>query len=75
MTITVFYSCAACAVVEAPVVVPARGDEDVVTWTQATAARCGAAHALRSPHCFATMLDLKVPLDPHADRIGGPPLH
>lgn len=69
------YTCGMCGLVDVPVSVPARGAEDVVTWVQTTANICGANHILKSPHCPATSLDIRVPIEPSADRIGGPIRH
>lgn len=72
MTIIVKYSCFPCAVRRADLEVPARGEEDVVTWLQATAHRIAQAHRLACPTCRHHQIDeLLIPAPPGTDKVGG----
>jgi hypothetical protein len=74
LTITVLYSCPACGLADMPVPVPARTDEDVLKWMDATVRACCDDHRRRSPECRPTELyDLKIPMT-GADRVGGAPV-
>jgi len=65
------YTCHACALTKVKLAVPAREDEDVRVWMDATAAMLGADHCRRSPHCMERKIDLYIPMS-GADKIGGP---
>ncbi len=72
LCIGVAYTCTLCGIKDREVSVPARGDEDVVSWLQNV---CIPAleydHACISPECGAQELtNLMIPLS-GADRIGG----
>lgn len=72
VTIRVRYSCPDCGLKKVVCEVPARGEEDVRIWMEATIASVGADHQRRSPRCHPTQLhDLMIPMT-GADRIGGP---
>lgn len=71
LTITCFYSCKVCDLKEIPVVVPAREEEDVVQWVQASAALMGSDHEKRSPTCPSRTIDLKIPMPAGSDKVGG----
>lgn len=74
LTIRVLYSCQMCALKDAAVDVPARGDEDVKVWMDATVLAVWRDHWKRSPRCRPNVLtEMKIPVS-HTDRIGGPPL-
>lgn len=74
--ITVKYSCAQCGLVDRDVIVPERGEEDVVTYVRDIIGACvGDDHQRISPHCQARKLThVKIPLnaDPNA-RVGTKP--
>lgn len=73
LTTRVRYSCPLCNVVKAEVDVPARGAEDVITWTEKVMIIALAQdHARRSPTCRPRKLvDIMIPLT-GTDRVGGP---
>lgn len=72
MTIIIKYSCFPCGVRRADLAVPARGDEDVVTWMRATADRVAQAHRGAHPTCRHYQIDeLMIPAPPGSDKIGG----
>lgn len=72
VTIGVRYSCAGCGLREIQLDVPARGNEAVVVWMDATVRRLSADHRRRSPNCNAQALqEVKIPMT-GVDRIGGP---
>lgn len=72
MTIIVKYSCFPCGVRRADLEVPARGDEDVLVWMQATAHRIAQAHRLACPTCRHHQIDeLLIPAPPGTDKVGG----
>lgn len=74
-TIEVLYSCRVCGIRDAALRVPAREEEEVLAWMDATIALVGADHYRRSPACGATRLqDLKIPMT-GVDRIGGAARH
>lgn len=70
-TIRVLYSCTVCGLVDVGVVVPERGDEDVVVWINGAVGHVAVDHRARSPQCHAKAVDLKVPFDGRS-KIGGP---
>lgn len=70
--ITCFYTCKQCGLNEIPVEVPARDEEDVVVWVKASAEIMGADHEKRNPTCPSRKIDLKIPVPPGAEKIGGP---
>jgi len=66
------YSCFQCGIFREIVTVPAREDEDIKVWMDATALLVSADHDRRSPKCVITKLDeLMIPIT-GADKIGGP---
>lgn len=72
MDITVLYSCRDCDLERVPCMVPARGEEPVLAWMDATIRVLAGDHARRSPACTARKLsDVMIPMT-GADRIGGP---
>ena len=76
LNIEVLYSCPACVLKDAVVTVPARVAEDVCDWMEQTIRLTGADHAARSPDCHPdTLHDLKIPMPPKSDRVGGLPLN
>lgn len=72
MTITCFYSCDLCGLTKTPVEVPARGEEDVRVWMDATIRLISRDHDRRSPDCHPDRLhNLLIPMT-GAAKIGGP---
>lgn len=73
-TIQVKYSCFKCGIFKQTVNVPIRGPENVVEWTNKTAAILSRDHDYRSPHCKITSLSqVWIPLDKNDNsRIGDP---
>lgn len=73
MKITLKYSCYQCGLTAVEVDVPARGEEDVVSWMDKVVAyEIKSDHNRRSPSCMATSVrDLMIPIT-GADKIGGP---
>lgn len=72
MNITVKYSCADCGLERVSCDVPARGEEDVIVWMEATASLASKDHNRRSPLCRPTTLtELMIPMS-GTDRVGGP---
>lgn len=61
LTIVCRYTCNTCGIRSRPVVVPAREDEDILTWVRATAARIRGDHRQIVPGCRGTVCDLMVP--------------
>jgi len=75
VTIVIFYSCPLCGLRRARCTVPARQEEDVVDWMEATTQCLSDDHRRRSPHCHPTQLEeVMIPMA-GADRIGGPTRH
>jgi hypothetical protein len=70
-TITVEYSCRGCGLVDVAVDVPARGREDVVAWIKRIQSWIGSDHGRRSPRCSAKACDVKIPVPPGTEKIGG----
>jgi len=59
--IQVLYSCSLCGVVDIPVDVPDRGENNDV-WMYEVGRRCGLDHGTRSPKCRPTTLsEVKIP--------------
>jgi hypothetical protein len=76
VTVRVLYSCWTCGLVNVPCHVPARGEEDVATWMDATTGLLAADHGKRSPGCIPAdgqLHDVMVPLA-GADKVGGAPV-
>lgn len=72
LTIEVLYSCPECGLVDIPVKVRARDQEDVIEWMRATIPLIGKDHHRRSPECYPAQLrDVKIPMD-GTDKVGGP---
>lgn len=72
MTVTIFYSCELCGLKRVPCDVPARGEEDILLWMDATIRLTGRDHARRSPNCHPTKLtDLMIPIT-GTSKVGGP---
>jgi hypothetical protein len=69
------YSCFKCGILRQLVTVPAREDEDVITWMEKICAPAlSADHDRRSPACRITELsEVMIPID-GAEKIGGPPV-
>ncbi len=67
------YSCFKCGIKRRIVVVPARQEEDVVTWMETIMAPAlSADHDRQSPHCKITKLDeVLIPIE-GAEKVGGP---
>lgn len=76
MFITCRYSCPECGLTGVHVEVPARADENVVTWVKETfLPTVRADHARRRPDCEPTMLtDLMIPIM-GTGKVGGPVTH
>lgn len=76
MTIRVLYSCRTCHLEKVGCDVPARGEEDVLVWMEATIAHVSVDHARRSPGCVPADGKLNELWIPTAgtDRVGGPPV-
>jgi hypothetical protein len=74
-TIAVRYSCPDCGLVGAICAVSARGDEDVIAWTEKVlAVALSEDHRRRSPWCTPKGLkDVMIPIT-GADKVGGPSL-
>jgi hypothetical protein len=78
MTPTLFvrYSCPGCGIVDRPVSVPLRGEEDVIQWLDIVMLAVGDDHKRHSPFCKAThMRDLKIPMPAGTTKVGGPVAH
>lgn len=74
-TTTCKFTCRQCGLYRTEVVVPARGEEDVKTWMDATRHHIAQAHRERSPQCRSRVMDeLLIPMT-GTDRVGGPPVH
>jgi hypothetical protein len=72
VTIRARYSCQGCGLADVGVDVPAREDEDVCVWMNATVQKLAADHRRRSPRCRANAFqEVKIPIT-GADRVGGP---
>jgi hypothetical protein len=72
MTIDVQYSCATCRLRRVHLDVPARGDESVLDWMDATVRLVGKDHRRRSPTCKAKELtEMLIPMTGTA-KVGGP---
>lgn len=68
--IQVIYTCDPCGIKDRYVSVPARGDEDVLQWTEMMTQYIANDHTRMSPNCRATTItQVKVPL--LTDKIGG----
>ncbi len=75
LSIRVLYSCPQCGLSRAACLVPARREEDVLTWMDGLIRQLGADHARRSPACHPDQLhDLMIPVM-GTDRVGGPIQH
>jgi hypothetical protein len=74
VTTTIKYSCTLCGLQKVSVVVPARGEEDVLVWMDATGLFLSDDHRKRSPACQTKELqDVMIPMS-GTDRVGGPAL-
>jgi len=62
MMIRVRYSCKGCGLEKVSVEVPARVDEDIITWIEQTGLYVAHSHRQQSPHCPSNVCDLMVPL-------------
>lgn len=73
VNITVTYSCGLCGLLNVPALVPAREEEDVVVWFEATLIpTLSADHRHRSPTCHPDSLQsITIPLT-GTERVGGP---
>lgn len=72
MNITVMYSCKPCGLKKIHLAVPARADEDVRAWMEATVLLVKGDHDRRSPHCHPKELsELYIPMT-GTNRVGGP---
>lgn len=71
-TIVARYSCPECDLFDTPVTVPARGEEPVVVWLEATIRLLVEDHKRRSPRCHPQSLqDVNIPLVRHAGLLSG----
>jgi hypothetical protein len=71
LTISVLYSCDLCGLVDIPVSVPARENEDVIQWMETMGVLLSNDHQKRSPHCHPkTLSQVKVPMT-GTDKVGG----
>lgn len=72
--IGIVYSCDGCGLKDAVVELPYReSEEDVVTWLQTkVGAAVGQDHARRSPKCRSETCDLRIPMPPGTQWVGGP---
>lgn len=71
-TIKVRYSCHTCGLTKVSCLVPARGEEDVVSWMNSTVALLSADHRNRSPTCVpidGQLHDVMIPIE--SDKVGG----
>jgi hypothetical protein len=73
MHITIRYTCHSCGLLKLALDVPARVDEDVVTWMKSVQQLVGVDHHRRSPACPSRHCDLMVPIT-GAAQVGGPVL-
>lgn len=72
VSIVLKWSCFQCGLHRVELSVPARGDEDVLTWVAAVATAAGEDHDRRSPDCVIDALgELLIPIG-GAEKIGGP---
>ena len=70
-----FYSCGLCGLVKVPVMITARGPEDVLAWMKAAGYELAADHHARSPRCQGKSLqNVMIPID-GAEKIGGAPVN
>lgn len=75
LTIGVLYTCHACGLRDARVMVKAREDEPVLTWMNTMATALSADHRARSPDCTAVAMSyVKIPMT-GADRVVGAPVN
>ncbi len=70
--IRVRFSCHGCGLTEIEVEVPARGNEDIITWIENTRPFITASHKKHSPHCTTQACDLMTTFSA-GQRIGAPP--
>lgn len=72
--ITCKYSCHLCGLKAIEVAVPARGDEDVISWMKALGKYLSEDHHAKSPHCRPdTLSNVMIPIT-GANKVGGPML-
>lgn len=72
MTTTCKYSCGLCGLKRIEIAVPARQEESVTDWMDATVRLVAADHRRRSPGCRAKELtELMVPMT-GTKKVGGP---
>ena len=72
MTIRCLYTCEGCGLSNVACDVPARVEEDVVVWMEATIRALSRDHARRSPTCHPKSLqEVKIPVT-GAEKVGGP---
>ncbi len=65
-TVVVRYSCPECELFDTAVTAPARGEEAVIVWIEATIRLLAADHKRRSPDCRPIRLeDVHIPLLRH----------
>ncbi len=74
--IKIKYSCLECGLKNIELAVPARGDEDVVTWMKnAVGSNIKNDHTMRSPECPAeSAQEVMIPIT-GTDKIGGPTIN
>ena len=74
--IKIKYSCLECGLKNIELAVPARDDEDVVTWMQnSVGLNIKKDHAMRSPECPAeSAQEVMIPMT-GTDKIGGPTIN
>lgn len=71
-TIELLYTCGTCTVIDRPLTVPVRGEEDVKAWMDATIKLLVIDHQKQTPGCTATSFKMvKIPSD-NRTKVGGP---
>lgn len=69
------YVCKVCGADASDVEVRERaGGEDIVNYVHCVASKCGEHHAFFNPGCWASALDIKVPVTQNGIGVEGPPL-
>ena len=72
LTIVVQYSCDLCGLANVSVVVPARDEEPVTVWMEATIRIVSGDHRKKKPRCHPkTLSKLMIP-DNNRAKVGGP---
>jgi hypothetical protein len=72
--ITILFTCHGCKLEKQKVSVRERTkDEDVIQWMDATMLVVKDAHSILSPHCRERKVDLMIPVDTNAMRVGAKP--